>query len=53
MERRGRLYLRHKKAQYVVLGEAIAICRKCGLANDHPPTRTAPAAASGPSPPVP
>lgn len=34
VERGGKLFLRYKQVQYVVVGEVIAICRTCGLAND-------------------
>lgn len=34
VEQGGKLFLRYKTVQYVVVGNTIAICRRCGLASD-------------------
>jgi RNase P subunit RPR2 len=35
IEQAGKLFLRYKQAQYIVVGDVIAICRTCGLANNY------------------
>lgn len=47
VERGGRLYLKYKKAQFVVQGAVLAVCRSCAELNElsTPP----PAARDGPT----
>lgn len=50
VERSGRLHLRYKQAQFVVAGEVLAVCTKCGRVNerttDRPPGGPAPTTAT-------
>jgi hypothetical protein len=34
VERNGRLYVRVRRAQYVVRGEVLAVCRDCAALNE-------------------
>jgi len=44
VERRGRLHLKYKTAQYVVTGPVTAICRRCEATNETACPRAAAAA---------
>ncbi|MFI5298641.1 MAG: hypothetical protein ACHREM_11125 [Polyangiales bacterium] len=34
VERNGRLHLKYKSAQYVVMGPVVAVCRRCSGTNE-------------------
>lgn len=47
VERKGRLYLKYKTAQYVVTGAVTAICRRCSEVNENASSAGASPATSG------